>query len=96
MEGADIGKASSRTHNGKRSSWISSKKEETGKFFAGVLLLLRVGVEIVEDGLAVADFVNHVVDCAHDDAGVHMGVIRKERTNIIQRLIIVRGVIVSW
>ena len=59
MEGTNIGKASSRTYNSKRSSRFSPEKEEAGRLFSGVLLLLLFGVKIVEYGFAVVGFVSY-------------------------------------
>lgn len=65
MDGADIGKASARAHNGKRSSRISPEEEKAGRLFGDVLVLLLFGVEIVKYGFTAVDFVNHVIDYAY-------------------------------
>ena len=95
MEGTNIGKAPSRTNNGKRCSGLSSVEKETGRVLGWVLLFLPFGIEIVEYGLAGINFVNHVVKCAHYDVRVHPAVVGHKGTNLIQPRVIVIGVIIS-
>ena len=82
MQGADVRKSAAGADNGKRCSRLSPEEEYPGIFFGGITLLLLFGVEIVKYGFAVIDFVNHVVQRAHNNVGVHMAVVRHERADI--------------
>ena len=72
-----------------------SREKEPGILFCGVIRLLLFGVEIVEDSLAVIDFINHAVQRPHNRLGVHMAVVRHERADITERRIGGAGIMLS-
>ena len=69
------------------------QKKSPVNFLVGFLLLLPLGIEVVEDRLAGIRFVDQVVQCADDDVGVHVTVVRHERADAFQPCVEVFGVV---
>ena len=78
MDGTDIREAATRRNNSEWSSGPPTEEEQAGVRSRGLIPLLRVGVDLVEDGASIACVVNHVIECTHDDLGRDMTVIWQE------------------
>src|SRR4030042_2604571 len=95
MNRTDIGKATARTHDGKRSSGLALKEEKAGVPFRWVFLLLPLRVEVVEDNLSFGHLVNHVIDCVHHSLRFYVAMIWQERPHASQLHILVVCTIVQ-
>ncbi len=84
MNRTDIGKATARTHDGKRNPGLPLKEEKTGVPFRWVFLLLPLCVDVVEDNLSIGHLVNHVIDCLHYSLRFYVAMIRQERPHSTQ------------
>jgi hypothetical protein len=58
MDRTDIGKSAAGAQNGERFARVTLEKEEAGRFFLGVFMLLLLCIEIKEYGITDTHFVN--------------------------------------
>jgi hypothetical protein len=96
MNRTDIGKTTTRTHDGERSPGLALKEEKACVPFRWVFLLLSLRVEVVEDNLSFGHLVNYVIDCVHHSLRFYAAMIRQERPYTAQSHIPVVCTIVQW
>ncbi len=89
VDAADVGEPSARTDHGERRPGPSAKVEKAGPLSCGLLPPLGLGVEPIEDGLAVADIVDHVIERARHRLRIDMAVVREQRADVGQRHVLV-------
>ena len=65
MNRTDIRKATTRTHDGKWSTWLTLEEENARILFRWVFPFLALGVKVAEYDPPSVYLVNHVVDGVH-------------------------------
>ena len=82
MDSSDIRPAAARTDDGKRSSRFSTEEEQSRIVLTRIRLLLRIGIDIVKESVAVLHIVDHRIDGLHSPFARYVVVVGQHARNV--------------